>query len=103
METNSSDKLCVILPLQLACCQGLHQNATSNMKYKLLWVVFSGLWPAALMAQEAIVDTTSADYRLGRQIGSWIPFVVLATLFLLMWRAAMRRGADNHGAKPLDD
>ncbi len=73
------------------------------MKYKLLWVVFSVLWPVALTAQEAIVDTTSAEYRLGRQIGSWIPFIVLATLFVWMWSAAMRRSAGNEGPKPLDD
>ncbi len=73
------------------------------MKYKFVWVVLCGLWAAALMAQEAAVDTTSAEYRLGRQIGSWIPFVVLATLFLMMWSAAMRRGGRSEGAKPLDD
>lgn len=45
---------------------------------------------APLAAQEA-VDTTLADYQIGYRIGSWLPFLVLAFLFILMLRAAMKR------------
>lgn len=37
------------------------------------------------------VDTTSAGYQIGYQIGNWLPFAVLAVLFILMLRAALSK------------
>ncbi len=48
-----------------------------------------------LPAQQHGIDTSSAAYPLGKTIGSWLPFIVMAVLFILMWRAAMRRES-NH-------
>ncbi|TXB62083.1 hypothetical protein [Phaeodactylibacter luteus] len=39
---------------------------------------------AGLFAQEAAVDTTSAGYQIGYQIGSWLPFIIIFTLALLV-------------------
>jgi cytochrome c biogenesis protein CcdA len=47
------------------------------------------LLPVMIAAQEK--DTTSAGYQVGYQIGSWIPFVLLAGVFVLMLRAVLRR------------
>lgn len=43
------------------------------------------------IAQRSGIDTSSAQYQLGKTIGSWIPFILLAALFILMLRAALRR------------
>jgi len=41
------------------------------------------------------VDTTSASYQLGHQIGSWLPFAVLAVLFIIMLRTVLRKQQDT--------
>ncbi|HRD81700.1 MAG: hypothetical protein IAE84_04265 [Saprospiraceae bacterium] len=41
------------------------------------------------------VDTTSAGYQIGHQIGSWLPFAVLAILFIIMLRAVLRKQRDT--------
>ncbi len=51
-------------------------------------------FPAVFGAQEG-VDTTSTGYQIGYEIGSWLPFFVLAGLFLLMLRAVWRNQNDN--------
>ncbi len=43
-----------------------------------------------LFLQE-MVDTTSYGYRLGYKIGTWLPVIVLITLYLLMLYASFRR------------
>jgi len=43
-----------------------------------------------LLFQE--VDTTSAQYKIGYEIGSWLPFIILAAVFIWMSIAAYRRG-----------
>lgn len=43
------------------------------------------------IAQRSGIDTSSAQYQLGKTIGSWIPFILLAALFILMLHAALRR------------
>lgn len=47
------------------------------------------LLPVTVAAQQK--DTTSAGYQVGYQIGTWIPFVLLAGVFVLMLRAVLRR------------
>jgi lipopolysaccharide export LptBFGC system permease protein LptF len=37
------------------------------------------------------VDTTSAQYKIGYEIGSWLPFIILAVIFIWMSVAAYRR------------
>jgi branched-subunit amino acid transport protein AzlD len=41
------------------------------------------------------VDTTSAGYQIGHQIGSWLPFAVLAVLFIIMLRTVLRKQQDT--------
>ncbi len=52
------------------------------------------LFPEVFGAQEG-VDTTSSGYKTGYQIGSWLPFLVLAGLFLIMLRAVLRKQNNN--------
>ncbi len=37
------------------------------------------------------VDTTSANYKIGYEIGSWLPFIILAAVFIWMAVNAYRR------------
>jgi hypothetical protein len=40
------------------------------------------------------VDTTASGYQIGYQIGSWLPFLVLATLLLFL---TYRNWKKRHG------
>ncbi len=37
------------------------------------------------------MDTTSLGYRIGYEIGSWLPMLVLVSLYLLIWYIGRRR------------
>lgn len=41
------------------------------------------------------VDTTSAGYQIGHQIGSWLPFALLAVLFIIMLRSVLKKQQDT--------
>lgn len=49
-------------------------------------------WP--LRAQEEAQDTSSFGYRVGYEIGSWLPFLIIVVLMLLIIRkmAQQRQG-----------
>ena len=34
------------------------------------------------------VDTTDIGYKIGYEIGSWLPFIIIVVLALLVWRRA---------------
>lgn len=42
------------------------------------------------------VDTTSTGYKIGYEIGSWLPFIILAAAFIWMAVAAYRRSRRNN-------
>lgn len=68
-----------------------HPSSKSIAAFALVSAV-----PVIVAAQEA-ADTTSAGYKIGYKIGSWLPFIILAFVFILMLRAVMRR--QNTGPK----
>lgn len=41
-----------------------------------------GIAPASGQAEG--IDTTSADYQIGYQIGTWLPFIIIFTLALMV-------------------
>ena len=55
---------------------------------RILVILWLFIGPIILSAQ---VDTTDARYKIGYEIGSWLPFVILAGLFILMLVMARRR------------
>jgi hypothetical protein len=79
------------MPLRLSFSFGL-----SGCQIAISQAVFFGilhmLCPIQLMAAEE-VDTTSGGYRIGYEIGSWLPFIILAVLFLVMLRSLMKRNS----------
>ena len=40
-------------------------------------------------------DTTGVGYKIGYQIGSWLPFLVLATIFIWLLLKAFKRSKDQ--------
>ncbi len=56
---------------------------------KRKYIIGLVLLPVFLMAQE--VDTSSHSYQVGHQIGSWLPFLVIITLMVLVIIRASRR------------
>ena len=60
-----------------------------NMEVKRISVV---LWLSTMsMILSAQADTTDVRYKIGYEIGSWLPFVILAGLFILMLVRARQR------------
>ena len=59
---------------------------------KLLFYIIWSLLPLWLLAQ---VDTTSASYKIGYKIGTWLPFIILASLFIYMAVKAARRSREQ--------
>lgn len=41
------------------------------------------------------VDTTAIGYKIGHEIGSWLPFVIIVILALLVWRRAYGVGKND--------
>lgn len=60
----------------------------------LVWSVSSPLWGQADTVQ---VDTSSAGYKIGYQIGSWLPFILLAAILIFLTVRAVRKGRENPG------
>ena len=46
-------------------------------------------------ALPAQVDTTDIRYKIGYEIGSWLPFIILAGLFIAMLVMARWRSEDK--------
>lgn len=65
----------------------------------LLWIAaFQLMWlpaHAQAEAQESHVDTTSSAYQLGYQIGSWLPFILLIILAMMVIIRSYRLSADK--------
>jgi hypothetical protein len=61
----------------------------------LLFLAFIGTTTQALPQSEG-VDTTSSDYQIGYEIGSWLPFIILFTLALMViirsFRLSQKKG-----------
>ncbi len=47
--------------------------------------------------QAEVADTTSAGYKIGYQIGSWLPFVILAGLMIALIIQASRNSTKGPG------
>ena len=60
----------------------------------LMWSVSLPLWGQADTVQ---VDTSSAGYKVGYQIGSWLPFILLAAILIFLTVRAVRKGKENPG------
>lgn len=43
----------------------------------------------------AQADTTDIRYKIGYEIGSWLPFIILAGLFIFMLVVARRRSEEK--------
>ena len=60
----------------------------NNTWYALLWAFCCLLLPALLSGQAEAVDTTSESYRrryeIGKTVGSWLPFIIIFTLALMV-------------------
>ena len=51
----------------------------------IIYALTLALAPAfPLPAQETAADTTALGYKVGYQIGSWLPFLVIITLAVLI-------------------
>lgn len=53
------------------------------------------VWLGAQPADTLGVDTTSRGYRIGYAVGSWLPFLVLFTLALLVLLRSIRLSRDK--------
>jgi hypothetical protein len=60
--------------------------------------------PLSPAAQEAAVDTTTQGYQIGYKIGSWLPFIIIFTLALMViirsYRLSRKDNSTSNG--PLD-
>jgi hypothetical protein len=70
----------------LSACQRAIRQA-------VFFVMICVCYPINSSGQET-VDTTSQGYQIGYQIGSWLPFVILAGLFIGMLSMLMRKNKD---------
>ncbi len=50
---------------------------------------------ASLFAQQEGVDTTSSGYQIGYKIGSWLPFIIIFTLALMVVIRSYRLSRKN--------
>jgi hypothetical protein len=61
---------------------------TANRIHSSLFVAVLFLLPMLLLGQSEPIDTTSESYKkryeLGKQIGAWLPFLVIFTLALMV-------------------
>ena len=61
------------------------------MKSKIIFSVFAFLYfNSLLLAQEAARDTTSASYKAGYKIGTYLPIIVLLFLAIIFIRKAFK-------------
>lgn len=51
---------------------------------KRIFIFLIIMVPLWLLAQTEGADTTSVSYQIGYKIGSWLPFVVVAVLAILI-------------------
>lgn len=63
-----------------------------------LFLVFAGSGIRAIGQNEG-VDTTSERYKVGYEIGSWLPFIIIFTLALMVIIRSYRLSQKN-GPKP---
>jgi len=59
---------------------------------KIFTALLMILGPVFLLAQ---ADTTDIRYKIGYEIGSWLPFVILAALFIFMLVKARQRSEEK--------
>ena len=62
-----------------------------SRKYQGAKVLFGAMLILVASASSAQVDTSDIRYKVGYEIGSWLPFVLLAGLFIFMLVMARRR------------
>lgn len=61
----------------------------------LTWILL--LLPFSLQSQNTAshgVDTTDTGYQIGYQIGSWLPFLIIITLVLMVMYRARKLSKD---------
>ncbi|KGE88952.1 MAG: hypothetical protein ACE362_23205 [Phaeodactylibacter xiamenensis] len=65
------------------------------LRRALLFLAFVSITTLTL-AQSEGVDTTSSGYQIGYEIGSWLPFIILFTLALMViirsFRLSQKKG-----------
>lgn len=61
----------------------------------LLFCCILTLGAPSLSAQQEGVDTTSAGYQTGYKIGSWLPFIIIFTLALMVVIRSYRLSRKN--------
>lgn len=49
------------------------------------------LWPTLPARAEEGVDTTRLDYQIGYQLGSWLPFLIIVLLVVLILRKSVQQ------------
>ena len=62
-----------------------------SRKYQAAKVSFWAMLLLVAPALPAQVDTSDIRYKVGYEIGSWLPFIILAGLFIVMLVMARRR------------
>ena len=69
------------------------------MRYRNILAIFLWLLPLLIQAQTDTtqVDTTSSGYKIGYQIGSWLPFIILIGLLIFFTVRAARSGKEHPG------
>lgn len=55
-----------------------------RLKFLLAFLLFLSLPVLSAQRDSADVDTTSIGYHIGYEIGSWLPFLVIFTLALMV-------------------
>ncbi len=68
---------------------------------KLWTAILFFVFPLALPGQgdtaAVSVDTSSFGYKIGYQVGSWLPFLLLAGILIYLTVRAARKGKENPG------
>lgn len=62
-----------------------------------IWLLCLFLGSSALFSQHEqadSVDTTSTGYKIGYEIGSWLPFLIIITLALMVMYRARKYSKD---------
>lgn len=65
---------------------------TKRISFALLCISFGSI---TAMSQEEGIDTTSQGYQIGYEIGSWLPFIIIFTLALMVIIRSYRLSRNN--------
>jgi riboflavin transporter FmnP len=65
-----------------------------TIRITILWSIL--ITPLYSMAQQEGVDTTSRGYQVGYEIGSWLPFIIIFALALMVIIRSYRLSQRNN-------